>query len=111
MGVTVEQMRAKKMRHLKSYKALAGQIEETRKNTGMSIEEYDRIYVPQEAVNNCCFLCSKSVNGCNWSKRFQPVKGWIAAETRMTHSYKIFWCPEFDEEKRNVSTQRSSQAD
>ena len=32
MGVTVEQMRAKKMRHLKSYKALAGQIEETRKN-------------------------------------------------------------------------------
>ena len=48
-----------------------------------------------------CWLCKKATNsGCNWSKSFQPVDGWkaIPAETSSgSATYKIIYCPEFEE--------------
>lgn len=100
MGVSAEQMRAKKRRHLKSFKERADQIKEAIDKAGMSVEEYERIYSPEEAANACCFICQKAIAGCLWSKYFAPIPGWIAAYSRGTHSYKVFWCPQFREELR-----------
>lgn len=66
-------------------------------------EEYMRIYRPDIKSNNCCFLCKKCAGGCSWSKSFEPVDGWKAEKTIFdgaTHegeSYKILFCPEFEE--------------
>ena len=100
MGVTVEQMRANKRRHLKSFKEREAQIREAIDEAGMSVEEYERIYVPKEAANACCFICKNAIDGCRWARCFAPIHGWIAAYSKGTHSYKVFWCPEFEEEKR-----------
>ena len=48
-----------------------------------------------------CFVCKKSINGCSWSKNFEPVDGWIAIKVKLdgwrkTETYKIFSCPEFE---------------
>lgn len=66
--------------------------------------EYKRIYAPKEKANTCCWLCSKSVDGCSWSRDGQPVKGWKAvrrvygrSEESTDYTYKIYFCPEFKE--------------
>ena len=48
-----------------------------------------------------CWLCKNSCGGCNWSKYFKPVNGWIAEPTIVRDStgdfssYDIKECPEF----------------
>ena len=73
------------------------------------LNEYFRIYAPEETANNCCFICKKNIDGCSWSKNAEPVAGWkVRKESRRdaenirrdddAHcSFKIFYCPEFEE--------------
>lgn len=56
-----------------------------------------------------CFDCKKAVGGCSWSKKFEPVEGWVAEPTfikqygrqesalNVTQSYRIISCPQFEE--------------
>lgn len=66
-----------------------------------AMNEYFRIYVPWKPGNNCCYLCKKGIDGCSWAKDFKPVKGWRAKMSQTAdgqpYSYKIFYCPEFEE--------------
>jgi hypothetical protein len=67
-----------------------------------ALEEYFRIYKPEENANNCCFICKKCVDGCSWSRDAEPIKGWKAATVARSgyyqqDTYKIFYCPEFEE--------------
>lgn len=52
-----------------------------------------------------CWFCKKSINGCTWSKKGQPVDGWVAEQTSLklstsqtVPSYRILQCPEFEQE-------------
>ena len=75
----------------------------------MELNEYFRIYAPEDDSNNCCFLCKKSIDGCSWSANAEPVAGWKARKASRrdamnirrdddSHcSFKIFYCPEFEE--------------
>ena len=59
-----------------------------------------RIYAPEDGANNCCYICKKSIDGCSWSRSLEPVKGWKAIECERKYSspsYKILYCPEFEE--------------
>ena len=55
-----------------------------------------------------CWNCKKCFGGCSWSRAFIPVKGWDAEKTKIHNdlhyidSYKIYSCPEYVEEKKNV---------
>ena len=64
-------------------------------------EEYFRIYAPWEEMNNCCILCKKCFGGCSWADNLEPVKGWkakqVSKKTGEFASYKIYFCPEFEE--------------
>jgi hypothetical protein len=66
-----------------------------------AMNEYFRIYAPWEPGNHCCVLCKKCIDGCSWANEFVPVKGWKARMTLTAdgkpYSYKIFYCPEFEE--------------
>ena len=59
-----------------------------------------------------CWACANAVpnregtRGCSWSRRFEPVEGWRATETRLYDgsrreetivSYHVRSCPEFEE--------------
>ena len=57
-------------------------------------------------VQPCC-NCKKFAGGCSWSRSFTPVEGWTAVPTlinhgghkgyeRLTESYMIIKCPEFE---------------
>jgi len=69
----------------------------------MKLEEYFRIYVPEDNANNCCMICKKMFGGCSWAERLEPIPGWKAKQTRRKSpganhdGYKIFYCPEFEE--------------
>lgn len=55
-----------------------------------------------------CFSCTKAVCGCSWSRWFKPIEGWdavpseiknVAGNTvRITPSYAIRGCPEYEKE-------------
>lgn len=64
-----------------------------------------------------CWKCKNAVpdkngHGCNWSRKRQPVEGWVAKETKLkmykneqgeevyTKSYHVILCPEFEEDER-----------
>ena len=53
-----------------------------------------------------CWTCKNCYGGCNWSRDFEPVEGWIAEKTfiesneEYADSYKILYCPEYMEDKR-----------
>jgi hypothetical protein len=59
-----------------------------------------------------CWTCKKAVNGCIWSKRFDPVPGWKAEKTIITgngepyDSYKISYCPEYEKEERGSKNEK-----
>lgn len=66
------------------------------------LDENLRIYKPDVSANECCVICKKNIDGCSWSRKLEPVEGWQAIETdRVTYgvhgSYKILYCPEFEE--------------
>lgn len=53
-----------------------------------------------------CWDCKKASNsGCSWSRRFDPVPGWVAkhnpikvaGKKNADDSYDVFDCPEFEE--------------
>lgn len=60
-----------------------------------------RIYAPETAANNCCFICKKNIDGCRWARDGEPVEGWKAVENKRKEydqsGYKILFCPEFEE--------------
>ena len=55
----------------------------------------------RDELGQLCWLCKNACGGCNWSKYFKPVDGWIAEPTIVKDSggdfssYKIHKCPEF----------------
>ena len=59
-----------------------------------------------------CWTCAKACGGCCWTqyRRYEPVPGWIAAETtmringgRIEKSFLVYTCPEFKPDPpRNV---------
>ena len=48
-----------------------------------------------------CWTCSKACGGCDWSKKFKPIKGWDAEpmivkdKEGYIRSYRIKKCPEY----------------
>lgn len=49
---------------------------------------------PIETKDTLCILCQNACrNGCSWSERLEPVKGWKAIEYRS--GYQVLECPEF----------------
>lgn len=61
-------------------------------------EEYDRL-MKQTKCWSCANACT---GGCNWSKRFQPVKGWKADKRKVENkaskyvTYFVHSCPQYD---------------
>jgi len=60
------------------------------------------------AHKQLCFTCKNFCNGCSWARSFKPVEGWDATPTvivntvtgdnkRISHSYAIRGCPEYEE--------------
>ena len=55
----------------------------------------------REYDKQLCWRCKNACGGCDWSKRFIPVDGWIAEQTIVKDangdflSYKIKKCPKF----------------
>lgn len=54
--------------------------------------------------NSLCFDCQNAVCGCSWSKRFEPVEGWVAKPVKLKadnkynryiDSYVVEQCPLF----------------
>lgn len=48
-----------------------------------------------------CEFCQKYCAGCNWTRKFQPVDGWVAEERWESdglHAW-VGWCPEFKPDK------------
>ena len=61
-------------------------------------EEYDRLMKKTK-----CWSCANAcTGGCNWSKRFQPVKGWKADKRKVENkaskfiTYFVNECPQYD---------------
>lgn len=52
-----------------------------------------------------CWTCKNCYGGCEWSRDFQPVPGWIAEKTVINNdgetleSYKIIKCPKYTKER------------
>lgn len=52
-----------------------------------------------------CWRCKNATGGCSWSRFLQPVDGWTAIPTTIKNtaegdtynSFKILYCPLFDE--------------
>lgn len=48
-----------------------------------------------------CWTCKNACGGCEWSRYFKPVPGWIAEKTFIesngeeAESYKIISCPKY----------------
>lgn len=64
------------------------------------MKTYDEIYHPKVDTNFCCAMCVNAVDGCAWSKSFQPVPGWRIIPTQnrdRDDGIKILFCPEFKE--------------
>lgn len=64
------------------------------------MKTYDKIYHPKVDTNFCCAMCVNAVDGCAWSKSFQPVPGWRIIPTQnrdRDDGIKILFCPEFKE--------------
>ena len=68
---------------------------------------------------NICFDRKKACGGCSWSAvdpetgqvRFEPVPGWDAkkvklhlGDRRVTETYSIKACPQFEQEERRSNT-------
>ena len=76
-------------------------------DAAVSQEEFYRIYLQNDSStghqNSCCAECQKAYGGCNWSRDFSPVPGWITVKTDLSDRYhdqsgtKILYCPEFVE--------------
>lgn len=55
----------------------------------------------QEENEQLCWRCKNACCGCNWSKYFKPVEGWVAEPVIIKDSTGDFWsfkikkCPEF----------------
>ena len=54
--------------------------------------------------NSLCFDCQNAVCGCSWSRRFEPVEGWVAKPVKLKadnkynryiDSYVVKKCPLF----------------
>lgn len=61
---------------------------------------YTEIYHPNIASNFCCSQCTKAVDGCAWSRDFEPIPGWKIRRTinrDRSEGIKILYCPEFEE--------------
>lgn len=80
---------------------------EGRRKSGLTPTDYCVVYEPDRVTNTCCEKCSKAFNGCSWARELKPVEGWVATpfeyRTNATDpskeiSYKIFYCPEFDDQ-------------
>ena len=98
MSPTRDDMLALNEAYRRKYAKRYGEIEKARKAAGMSIAQYNRIYQPERGANEGCFKCAKSsCGGCSWAKDFTPVEGWIAETVKYNNSYRIYWCPEFEE--------------
>ena len=63
-----------------------------------------------ENTNKLCFRCKNAYNGCEWSRSFDPVEGWIAEKVKpkntrhdtcnsnmLKQDWHIIWCPKFEE--------------
>ena len=59
--------------------------------------------------NSLCFDCQNAVCGCSWSKRFEPVEGWVAKPVKLKadnkynryiDSYMVEQCPLFIADKK-----------
>ncbi len=58
-------------------------------------------------TNELCFKCKNAYGGCAWSKKFDPVEGWVAEEVENKYrsekdpnmkkkSWHILACPQFE---------------
>ncbi len=57
-----------------------------------------------ERQTSICEDCLKAFNGCSWSREQKPVLGWDAKkldikEYKDRDVYRVFGCPEFEQEK------------
>ena len=70
-----------------------------------------QINILGQNTNILCFKCKNAYGGCEWSKSFDPVDGWIAepcdVKSRnrefsnpnlMKSDYHIIWCPKYVED-------------
>ncbi|MDE7243263.1 MAG: hypothetical protein K2O18_04700, partial [Oscillospiraceae bacterium] len=49
-------------------------------------------------LGTLCWCCLNAYDGCCWSSRFQPVRGWAAL--RLDNSFTVLRCPLFRLEDR-----------
>ena len=64
------------------------------------ITEYERVYQPRADTYTCCERCRNAVDGCAWSRDFQPIPSQRTRSTvnrDRTDGIKILYCPEFIE--------------
>ena len=76
---------------------------DTHEHYDIECDEMDKTTIAhvRKRSQPCC-ECKNAVGGCSWSRRFEPVKGWIAIPTVINHggildgSYMILHCPDFE---------------
>jgi len=58
--------------------------------------------------HSICWNCERSCSGCPWSRRFEPVPGWIATPTiihmhgyGIMESFRVDACPLFKEDAKD----------
>lgn len=80
------------------------------KDTGEPFSiEYKRMLIESQGTGcgskphiQPCSECKNFAGGCEWSDRFEPVKGWEAEPTVIgrdsypIHSYRITFCPKYE---------------
>ena len=58
-------------------------------------------------ADTLCWSCKNCIDGCSWSKKFKPVKGWKADKTYIPSdgsiSYMVHECPKYKLDKLIMS--------
>lgn len=65
-------------------------------------------YRPSQSI---CWFCKNAVPdgdyGCDWSRFFKPIEGWVVKQTKRKNdrSYCVLECPEFIPEEPDATRQ------
>ena len=73
-----------------------------RESAKLEREEKRRERIHRMENTQPCWTCKNYIDGCNWSRDFTPVPGWVAErvlrieEGEADFGYRIEYCPEYD---------------
>jgi hypothetical protein len=64
-------------------------------------------------MDSLCWYCQKAYGRCEWSRKEEPVVGWVAIRNDLPGitgaSYCVCWCPLFETDRRMETEQKNEQ--